>query len=32
MADAARVTGTRDTPYNVISVLYRTLQGAATVA
>jgi hypothetical protein len=32
MADATRITGTRDTHYNVISVLYHTLQGAETLA
>lgn len=32
MADAPRLTGTRDTHYNVISVLYHTLQGAETLA
>jgi hypothetical protein len=32
MADASRATGTRDTHYNVISVLYHTLQGAETLA
>jgi hypothetical protein len=31
-ADATRTTGTRDTHYNVISVLYHTLQGAETLA
>ena len=30
MATSDRVTGTRDEPYNVISVLYHALQGAAT--
>jgi hypothetical protein len=31
MADATRATGTRDTHYNVISMLYHTLQEAETL-
>jgi hypothetical protein len=32
LADAARAPGTRDTPYNLISVFAHTLHRAATVA
>lgn len=31
MAKAEKITGTRDVTYNLVSVLYHTLQGAETI-